>query len=228
MPHRPTPLLIKTTGYFIGAYLVSVTAVAFAAGDATKLLPPVSLPSLVGANTLSLPDLDYEDGKAGRTDQAKGISEFVALSLQSSPQLRQSKPATQSPSPCRATSTTNSSTNSTRLRPSNRAAGSSRSFRPKATQKNHACPITAPTLYATPSLKTVRPHRIDQDLNSGTLSLDHPIEEYGANLSGGPHQKVALARVFATQLKVLLLDEPTNGLDTETENLIIERLSQLS
>ncbi len=68
---------------------------------------------------------------------------------------------------------------------------------------------------------------LDQDLKAGTLSLDHLIEEYGANLSGGQRQKIALARVFAKPAKILLLDEPTNGLDSETETLIIERMGQM-
>ena len=68
---------------------------------------------------------------------------------------------------------------------------------------------------------------LDQDLASGALRLDQPVEEYGANLSGGQRQKVALARALALRPRLLLLDEPTTGLDTETENTIVQRLSAL-
>jgi ABC-type bacteriocin/lantibiotic exporter with double-glycine peptidase domain len=68
---------------------------------------------------------------------------------------------------------------------------------------------------------------LDHDLNSGVLSLDHQVEEYGANLSGGQRQKVALARCLAPQPRIIFLDEPTSGLDTESEKLIVDRLAQL-
>lgn len=66
---------------------------------------------------------------------------------------------------------------------------------------------------------------LDEDLARGSLSLDQAVEEYGANLSGGQRQKVALARAVALRPRVLLLDEPTAGLDTESEHRIMQRLA---
>ncbi len=68
---------------------------------------------------------------------------------------------------------------------------------------------------------------LDQDFARGTLSLSVSVEEYGANLSGGQRQKVALARALASYAKLIILDEPTNGLDPESESLLIDRLGHL-
>lgn len=68
---------------------------------------------------------------------------------------------------------------------------------------------------------------LDRDLARGSLALDHRVEEYGANLSGGQRQKIALARTFALPARIVILDEPTNGLDPESEKLLVSRLAQL-
>jgi ABC-type bacteriocin/lantibiotic exporter with double-glycine peptidase domain len=69
---------------------------------------------------------------------------------------------------------------------------------------------------------------LDQDLKSGALSLSQWVEEYGANLSGGQRQKIALARALAHSAKLLVLDEPSNGLDPESEAILITRLKEMT
>ena len=69
---------------------------------------------------------------------------------------------------------------------------------------------------------------LENELQSGRMSLGMQLEERGNNLSGGQKQKgCVLARVFAQECRILLLDEPTLGLDPEGERLLAERLPQL-
>jgi ATP-binding cassette subfamily B protein/ATP-binding cassette subfamily C protein LapB len=68
---------------------------------------------------------------------------------------------------------------------------------------------------------------LENEFQSGRMSLGMQLEERGHNLSGGQRQKVALARVFAQPSRILLLDEPTLGLDPESERMLAERLPQL-
>jgi len=50
----------------------------------------------------------------------------------------------------------------------------------------------------------------------------------GADLSGGPWQKVATARALYRETRMLILDEPAAALDARSEHEVVERFAELA
>jgi len=57
-------------------------------------------------------------------------------------------------------------------------------------------------------------------------AYDSPVEQRGANFSGGQRQRLAIARALAPKPKVLILDDSTSAVDLRTEALIGEALKE--
>ncbi|MBL0741057.1 ABC transporter ATP-binding protein [Chryseolinea lacunae] len=82
----------------------------------------------------------------------------------------------------------------------------------------------ASSIELTNAIKAARVSEFSERFQHG---LDTVIGERGVKLSGGQRQRIAIARAILADPRILILDEVTSNLDSESENLIKESMTEL-
>ena len=71
------------------------------------------------------------------------------------------------------------------------------------------------------------PDAMDPDEVLRMVGLEHRMDNFPAQLSGGEQQRVAIARAVAKNPKILLCDEPTGALDYRTGKQVLKILQDM-
>jgi len=85
--------------------------------------------------------------------------------------------------------------------------------------------VELPLLLTTLSRKERRDHVA---LALRVVNLDHRMDHYPSQLSGGEQQRVAIARAVVTDPVILVADEPTGDLDRKSAEEILELMDRLN
>ena len=54
------------------------------------------------------------------------------------------------------------------------------------------------------------------------------LKQDGQNISGGEKQRIGIARALINNPDLIILDEATSGLDTETENKVLDTIKKIN